>query len=630
MLPPIVRGRLRFHSVLFLSFGFLTPCFSQGEEPLQDIRREVRDDGIEEKLHQIEKAYDNENFDLALSLSESIKDTITLQKQLEGDIGEPVIGSENFGRVAVLPKAWFDWAHGWEFFKSLSLSESVGIERIGEPIDLVIAFDIDQATDLYREIRVARVEEDGALREVPSQVYDQVRREMKRLCHVVFFADVPADSKVDYLLFYGNPFAELPDYSSDLKVEGEDYALEIASRHYVAQLSDQTGQLERLRYTRQHGLELFAGGKGHGEPPTIDWSNDYVDQDHYQKLRIRNWAEPPNYEVVRGPLCIRVRRWGFPHSPIHPLFTPSRMHIDQTYVFYAGKDYFIKEGVMEAAKDIDFSTMRDDEWVLSGYSFTQPLWLDRDGNLQEGLVPDEQREEIWGVGFYHPDSRDAFLAMWLEHTSNKFDRLLRNGVPVMHYHQHGQLWSRYPAGSGDPLLHFEEGTSLWQRNAYLVAPYPEEEPAGKVKTVRDQMLNPLQVSMVDSPTIENPQTVGALARDGETPDSAPLKPEIWKELRKIVDEQLYRIDGNAVDLGYIYDVRVHQGVAEVLMTMPHKGRPVYDYLVFQGGGRNSLGIRERLMEIEGIRDVVVDFTWYPPWNASRLSDKGRRMMGLED
>jgi metal-sulfur cluster biosynthetic enzyme len=144
------------------------------------------------------------------------------------------------------------------------------------------------------------------------------------------------------------------------------------------------------------------------------------------------------------------------------------------------------------------------------------------------------------------------------------------------------------------------------------------------------MLNPLKVTATESPNLDNPRIDGALARDGETPESAPLKPEIWNELRKIVDEQLYRIDGNVVDLGYIYDVKVNNGVAEVLMTMPHKGRPVYNYLVFQGGGRNSLGIRERLLQIEGIRDVVVNFTWYPPWTASRLSDDGRRMMGFEE
>ena len=36
------------------------------------------------------------------------------------------------------------------------------------------------------------------------------------------------------------------------------------------------GQLERLTIKRDHGLELFAGGEGHGEPPGIYWAHDYA------------------------------------------------------------------------------------------------------------------------------------------------------------------------------------------------------------------------------------------------------------------------------------------------------------------------------------------------------------------
>ncbi|MCA9437937.1 MAG: hypothetical protein KC978_19285, partial [Candidatus Omnitrophica bacterium] len=84
-----------------------------------------------------------------------------------------------------------------------------------------------------------------------------------------------------------------------------------------------------------------------------------------------------------------------------------------------------------------------------------------------------------------------------------------------------------------------------------------------------------------------------------------------------------------VDLGYIYDLKVRDGVAEVLMTMPHKGRPIYEYLVFQGGGRNTEGIRERLLHLDGVKDVLVDFTWEPAWDVSRMTDKGLRAVGLE-
>jgi hypothetical protein len=65
------------------------------------------------------------------------------------------------------------------------------------------------------------------------------------------------------------------------------------------------GQLERLTLKREHGLELFSGGEGHGEPPGIDWAHDYVAAGSFQKLRITYWDACPDYEVVRGPLCHR-------------------------------------------------------------------------------------------------------------------------------------------------------------------------------------------------------------------------------------------------------------------------------------------------------------------------------------
>ena len=81
------------------------------------------------------------------------------------------------------------------------------------------------------------------------------------------------------------------------------------------------GQLERLTLKREHGLELFSGGEGHGEPPGIDWAHDYVASGNFQKLRISLWEACPDYEVIRGPLCTIIRRWGFPYSPVHPLFS---------------------------------------------------------------------------------------------------------------------------------------------------------------------------------------------------------------------------------------------------------------------------------------------------------------------
>lgn len=630
---PIRRfsGNVHVRLALFvasMSLAATTSTSVVGQELLTDIRRAERTDTVEEKLKLIGQANESDRFDLALSLAESLKETLECEKQLRSNPEQAALEVDRLGLAGELPAAWAEWARGWKYVQPLTLTESAGAARVAEPVDVLLRFESDDSLDPRRELRVAEIDvETGLLREARSQVYGVRRRGNDLFCRLVFFADVPAHGNTNYLVFFGNPQAELPRYASDLHVEGEAYGLDVANEHYLASLSHQTGQLDRLRYMRQHGLELYAGGKGHGEPATIDWSNDYVDQDHYQKLRIRNWAEPPNYEVERGPLMVRVRRWGFPHSPMHPVFTPSRMHIDQTYVFYAGKDYFVKEGTMEAAKDFELTTMRDDEWVFSGYSFTDKLWLDGSGRLREGDVPADENERMWGVGFYHRDSRDALLALWLELSADGVDRLVRNGVPTLHYHQHGQLWSRYPIGG--EKAQFKQGTVLRQRNAYLVAPYPENDASEKIGNLRERLLQPVAVRSGELPDVGEAKAIGVLAREGETLEAAELKSLIWQALRKVMDEQLYRIDSNVVDMGLIYDVRVRDDVVEVLMTMPHRGRPVYQYLVTQGGGRNTLGIRERLLEIDGVNDVIVKFTWHPAWTIDRLSAAGRRSLGLE-
>jgi metal-sulfur cluster biosynthetic enzyme len=594
---------------------------------MKDIPYQDRTDSVQEKLRLLEAAYRAGKLDVAMSLSESAKDTLTFERHLQAKLPKPVVSPDHFTAVKDLPKAWADWARGWKNCQSISLFETVGIERSGEPVDLALAFPCDHSTDLGRELRVARVDAGGGtLKEVPCQVHAEVRRGKERHCRLVVQADVPAHQQATYLVFYDNVLAERPGHSTDLHTRGEGYALDIENDYFTARLSHQEGQLERLIYKRQHGLELYAGGKGHGEPPGIDWAHDYVDSGHFQKLRMRNWASCPNYEVVRGPLCTRVRRWGFPHSPLHPVFTPSRVHMEQTYIFHAGLPYFFKEGRMDVVKDVTIEAIRDDEWVFSGYSFTDTLWFDRRGKLHEGTVPKESAEDLWGVGFYNRQSHDAFVALWLEHAAEGFDGLTHGGVPTLHYDGHGQLWSRYPANHA--ML--KAGTSIRQKNAYLVSPFEGQDATAKLERLRHQLLNPLDAHAAELPRAAANGARGALAKPGENAETAPNKPAIWKALGEVRDEQLYNIDANIVDMGYVYDVSEHDGIVTVLVTMPHRGRPEYNFLVTAGGGRVEPGIRERLLKLKGVREVIVDFTWNPPWTVSRLTDAGRRALGLPD
>ncbi len=172
--------------------------------------------------------------------------------------------------------------------RPVDLFETVGIERRGEPVELTLAVADKQAGDLGRELRVARWDKSSNnLVEVACQVDDETAHAGQRQCRLIFLADVPAHQQASYFVFCGTPGPSAPTMPRTCKVRGEGVGLDIENHHFLARLSRQEGQLERLTSKRQHGLELYAGGKGHGEPPGIDWAHDYVDVDHFQKLRMR-------------------------------------------------------------------------------------------------------------------------------------------------------------------------------------------------------------------------------------------------------------------------------------------------------------------------------------------------------
>ena len=147
-----------------------------------------------------------------------------------------------------------------------------------------------------------------------------------------------------------------------------------------------------------------------------------------------------------------------------------------------------------------------------------------------------------------------------------------------------------------------------------------------METLRQKLLHPL-VALAD-PTLPNAQLDGAsdetqpLARIGERPIDWPRKRAIWEAMQDVHDDQFNSVDVNLVDMGYIYDVHARGNEVRVLMTMPHKGRPKYDFL--------AKPLRARLEQVPGLSSVVVDFTWEPLWTPNRLSDAARQAMGLVD
>ena len=470
-------------------------CRAPGVIAMKETTYWQRTDSFDVKMRLLQEAYRAKNYRVARSIADSLRQSLTLEQQQQAPLGERVLGAEADLPVAQLPGPWREWAAGWSWARPIAVDELVNRARSAEPVEIILSFPEVRIDSLRREVRVARIRQ-GALEEVRSQVTEEVRRGDERQCRLTFFANSPAHERTWWVVFYGNPDAELPDYPTDLSVSGEGFKLDFENEHFRGRLSRQMGQLERLTYKREHGLELFAGGEGHGEPPGIDWAHDYVTSGNFQKLRVTNWPTVPDYEVIRGPLSLTVRRWGFPYSTVHPLFSPARLNFFVEYRFYAGTPWFMKVGTIEAIQDVEIGYMRDDEWVFSGMSFTDPVWMGPDGKLQIGEVPQGKGQDLWATGFFNPQTEDAFVGLFLQHEVENFSGLTHPGAPRLYYKWHGHVWSRQ-------LYHGEtlpKGTILRQRNAYLTMPLTRETAHETVEGRRHELLNPLAVSVEPLPS----------------------------------------------------------------------------------------------------------------------------------
>ena len=596
-----------------------------------------RSDSFETKMKLLQAAWERKDFDLARSITHSLRDTVIQTQNETQRPDQSLVEVTQFHNVASLGESAAKWAKGWRFYKPIVINEPIGESRTSEPVEIALSFLDDQVTSLAREVRVVQVG-DGRLIEVPCQIHSEVRRKHERSCKIIWMVDSHPNEKQLFLVLYGNPDAELPEYPSDLVTQGEGFGLDISNSVFKASLSRQTGQLERLTLRREHGLELFSGGQGHGEPPGIDWAHDYVDKGHFQKFRISLWESCPDYEVIRGPICTIVRRWGFPRSPVHPVYLPSRLNVYVEYRFFSGLPWFYKSGSMKAVQTFEAAALRDDEWVFSGQSFTDTMWMGRDGKLKLGDVPPDQQEDIWGVGFCHKVSKDSFMALFLEHKAIGLPELKHNGSPQMFYRWHGPVWSRYPL----PVKVVPEGAVIQQKNAYLSIPYTEPEGPAAIERLRRSLMSPLVASattnldglkrLSTNASKETANEVFRLARPGEAGDSLIPKQVIWDALRDCKDAQLYTADINVVDLGLVYDVRVRNDTVTVVMAMPHRGRPLLGYFIdgsISVHPTYSRTVRERLSMIPGVRKVAVEQTWHPGWSTNRLSDEGRQRLGLD-
>ncbi len=106
--------------------------------------------------------------------------------------------------------------------------------------------------------------------------------------------------------------------------------------------------------------------------------------------------------------------------------------------------------------------------------------------------------------------------------------------------------------------------------------------------------------------------------EGETMTKSVDKKKLMEQLDKVPDPEL---GISIVELGLIYNVDVDpSGEVHVKMTLTTMGCPLFDLIAGP--------IQENLRKVEGVREVVVELVFDPPWTADRMTPEAKVKLGF--
>ena len=127
------------------------------------------------------------------------------------------------------------------------------------------------------------------------------------------------------------------------------------------------------------------------------------------------------------------------------------------------------------------------------------------------------------------------------------------------------------------------------------------------------------VDLTYKPQVTAPRAVPAAElQTKRDPSLARLSTEelVMEVLRECQDPE---IPLNIVDLGLVYDVQAAQDAVRVKMSMTAPDCPSHHSI--------TQDVRAKLEEA-GFADPQVEVVWDPPWTPHRISEEGRKKLGM--
>ena len=96
------------------------------------------------------------------------------------------------------------------------------------------------------------------------------------------------------------------------------------------------------------------------------------------------------------------------------------------------------------------------------------------------------------------------------------------------------------------------------------------------------------------------------------------KDQIIEEIRKIYDPEL---PVNIYELGLIYDIKVKNDTAKIIMTLTSPNCPAAEIIPME--------VEFATRAVECVNKVKVTLTFDPPWNPdTMISDEGKYQIGI--
>jgi FeS assembly SUF system protein len=131
---------------------------------------------------------------------------------------------------------------------------------------------------------------------------------------------------------------------------------------------------------------------------------------------------------------------------------------------------------------------------------------------------------------------------------------------------------------------------------------------------------------MEDPKIEKTQAMKTELAEQNPPEfsdgHADLESRIWAALRECYDPE---IPVNIVELGLIYNLKIDEqipGEANVFVTMT---------LTAPGCGLAPMiaaDVRRRVQQVQGVKNVMVELTFDPPWNPSMMTEAAKLQLNM--